>query len=185
MRINPDNLRALRRAVAIAAAPFIAYAAFVLCGGVYNRTPSVPVGIYWRTRTPDADRPPQRGDCVLATLPADGAAMRFALAAHALTTDQDRLVKYVAGVPGDFVEAEGATVTVTAADGSARAFARGEAKPQGGVDIPFVAMRRRLGPGEYFLAGTHPASYDSRYFGPVPLSAIVAVCAPVITWDGE
>jgi type IV secretory pathway protease TraF len=39
---------------------------------------------------------------------------------------------------------------------------------------------RRLEPGELFLLSvTNPASFDSRYFGPVSASAVIGVAHPV------
>jgi len=46
--------------------------------------------------------------------------------------------------------------------------------------LPVWPQCRRLQSGELFLlSATHPASFDSRYFGPVNASAIIGVAQPV------
>jgi type IV secretory pathway protease TraF len=43
-----------------------------------------------------------------------------------------------------------------------------------------LQLCRRLEPGELFLLSvTNPASFDSRYFGPVSASAVIGVAHPV------
>ena len=42
-----------------------------------------------------------------------------------------------------------------------------------------------LGPDELIVVGTHPRSYDSRYFGPLARSAVTGVCEAVWIWEGE
>jgi hypothetical protein len=43
---------------------------------------------------------------------------------------------------------------------------------------------RRLHDGELFLlSATNPASFDSRYFGPVAVSAVIGSAQPLWTWD--
>ncbi|MBA6059468.1 S26 family signal peptidase [Pseudomonas juntendi] len=46
--------------------------------------------------------------------------------------------------------------------------------------LPSLQLCRRLEPGELFLLSvTNPASFDSRYFGPVSASAVIGVAHPV------
>ncbi len=49
-----------------------------------------------------------------------------------------------------------------------------------GRPLPSLPLCRRLEPGELFLLSvTNPASFDSRYFGPVSASAVLGVAHPV------
>ena len=49
-----------------------------------------------------------------------------------------------------------------------------------GRPLPSWRQCRRLRPGELFLLSrTNPASFDSRYFGPVSASAVIGVARPV------
>jgi type IV secretory pathway protease TraF len=49
-----------------------------------------------------------------------------------------------------------------------------------GRPLPSWQQCRRLEPGELFLLSvTNPASFDSRYFGPVSASAVIGVAHPV------
>ncbi|MBH2008385.1 MAG: S26 family signal peptidase [Xanthomonadaceae bacterium] len=48
-----------------------------------------------------------------------------------------------------------------------------------GRALPSWPQCRRLGPGELFLlSSTNPASFDSRYFGPVSASAVIGMAHP-------
>lgn len=45
---------------------------------------------------------------------------------------------------------------------------------------------RLLAEGELFLlSNTHPASFDSRYFGPIDASDLLGVARPLWTWDAS
>jgi len=49
-----------------------------------------------------------------------------------------------------------------------------------GRPLPSWQQCRRLRPGELFLLSvTNPASFDSRYFGPVSAAAVIGVARPV------
>jgi len=49
-----------------------------------------------------------------------------------------------------------------------------------GRPLPSWQQCRRLESGELFLLSvTNPASFDSRYFGPIPASAVLGVAHPL------
>lgn len=86
------------------------------------------------------------------------------------------LVKRVAGVAGDVMCRDGDKVTINAKTVyAARRDSRGIALPywQGCIALP---------PNEVFLLGDNPASFDSRYFGPVTASQISGTYKAVMTW---
>lgn len=139
---------------------------------VYNPSDSVPTGWY-RIGLPESLHV---GCIVLARLPADAAALaaqRGYLPEHipllkrigAISPQQVCIEKHI-------VRIDGMAVTgVHATDGRGR---------------PLLAWQqcRRLHDGELFLlSATNPASFDSRYFGPVAVSAVIGSAQPLWTWD--
>jgi type IV secretory pathway protease TraF len=124
---------------------------------VWNASISVPVGFYAvRHRRPDV------GDLALVRLPpaiAEVAHRRHFLPRSAL------LLKPVAAIAGDRVCRFGADVFV-----QGRLVARAVLENE-----PLLAWRecRILKIGELFLLADHPASFDSRYFGPLHAKHVI------------
>ncbi len=142
----------------------LAWAAFVqpLPRMAYNPSDSVAVGWYriepFDPRTASRPRPLSVDSIVLVPLP-DRAAM---LAAQGAVAPQ-----HVCIVAGQ-VRIDG--VPVAAALPADRQ----------GRPLPSLQLCRRLEPGELFLLSvTNPASFDSRYFGPVSASTAIGVAHPI------
>src|SRR5690625_599083 len=157
----------------------LAWAAFVqpLPRLTYNPSDSVPVG--WSRVDPldhDAGSWPHSlsvGSIVLAALPPDTAtlaAQRGYLPVHVPLLKRVGAVapQRVCVVDGR-VWIDGAPVaTVLPADRLGR-------------PLPSWAHCRRLRLGELFLLSTtNPASFDSRYFGPVNMSSVIGVAHPIL-----
>lgn len=139
---------------------------------VYNPSDSVPRGWY----RIDTAGSLHVGDLVLAGLP---------VATAALAAQRDYLpagvplLKGVAAVAPQHVCSDGTAVSI---DGRPTA----SALPADSHGRSLSAWRqcRRLFEGEVFLLSTsHPASFDSRYFGPVEASAVIGVASPVWTFE--
>jgi conjugative transfer signal peptidase TraF len=138
---------------------------------IYNPSDSVPPGWY-RIGPPESLRV---GSIVLARLPADAtalAAQRGYLPEHipllkrigAMSPQQVCIEKHIVRIDG--VPVAGVHTT----DGRGR---------------PLSAWQqcRRLHDGELFLlSATNPASFDSRYFGPVAASTVIGSAQPLWTW---
>ena len=122
---------------------------------VWNASPSSPRGLYVVTRGA-----PQLGDYVLARAPE--AAERLAVARGYVSRGVP-LVKSVAAGPGQRVCASGERLAV---DG--RRVAMRGSTDGAGRRLPRWNGCRTLVDGEILLLGSGgPASFDSRYFGPV------------------
>lgn len=138
---------------------------------VYNPSDSVPRGWY-RIGPPDSLHV---GGIVLARLPADTAALA---ARRGYLPERIPLLKRIGAmspqqvcIEKHIVRIDGVVVTgVRATDGRGR-------------PLPAWQQCRRLHDGELFLLNaTNPASFDSRYFGPVTVSAVIGSAQPLWTW---
>ncbi|HBP5700062.1 TPA: S26 family signal peptidase [Pseudomonas aeruginosa] len=156
----------------------LAWTAFVqpLPRLIYNPSDSVPVGWYrvdpQRHGTDSLPRPLSVGSVVLTTLPPDVAALaaqRGYLPAHV------PLLKRVGAVASKHVCIVAGQVRIDDVPVAAALPADRLGRP-----LPSLQLCRRLEPGELFLLSvTNPASFDSRYFGPVSASAVIGVAHPV------
>ncbi len=163
--------RVLVALLAAAGLAALAWAAFVppVAHVVYNPTPSVAAGWY---RIVPADLAALRaGDVVLVRLPPAVAALAER---RAYLPSNVPLLKRVGAVAPQRVCVLGASVNI---DGvPAAAVLRSDRR---GRPLPAWRQCRALQAGEVFLLGTHPASFDSRYFGPVPASTVLGVAHPL------
>lgn len=142
---------------------------------VYNPSDSVPRGWY-RIGRMESAASLHVGSIVLARLPAGAAALA---AQRGYLSGGVPILKRIAAlapqsvcVRGQLVQIDGTVVaSVRTHDGAHRAL---QAWPQ----------CRALAAGELFLLGeTNPASFDSRYFGPISASAVLGVAQPLWTWS--
>ncbi|ABM42810.1 MULTISPECIES: S26 family signal peptidase [Pseudomonadota] len=156
----------------------LAWAAFVqpLPRLIYNPSDSVPVGWYRvdpiQHRAGSLARSLSVGSIVLTQLPADGAALaaqRGYLPAHV------PLLKRVGAVAPQHVCIVAGQVRIDGVPVAAALPADRLGRP-----LPSLQLCRCLEPGELFLLSvTNPASFDSRYFGPVSASAVIGIAHPV------
>ncbi len=137
---------------------------------VYNASASMPRGFY-----AVAAQPARIGDAILTRLPADAA--RLAAERGDLPAGVP-LIKPIAAAGGDHVCVRHGTVRV-----NGRVVALTLTHDSQGRPLAAWPGCRRLAAHEWFLLGTeHAASFDSRYFGPVPRTAAYGVAVPVWTW---
>jgi conjugative transfer signal peptidase TraF len=156
-------------AVLLAAAGTLAFAALVSRYFTWNLTPSLPRGLY--LLVPDAQ--PKCGDTVLLAVPP---AVRALVIARHYLPPETALLKVVVALAGDRACLDGRTFVVE----------RWVVAAVRDVDT----LGRRLEPARYCgvvpdgdaLVATHAVlSFDSRYFGAVPLSALT-VARPLWTF---
>ena len=153
---------------ALAWASFVRPAAHV----VYNPSDSIPVGWYRIESADSLPRPLSVGSIVLARLPGDVAALaaqRGYLPAHI------PLLKRVGALAPQHVCIVGGVVQIDGVPAAAVL-----PTDRMGRLLPSWPQCRRLHPSELFLLSTtNPASFDSRYFGPIAASAVIGVAQPI------
>jgi conjugal transfer pilin signal peptidase TrbI len=81
-----------------------------------------------------------------------------------------RVAKIVAAVAGDLVESNANGVFVNGKKVALRSSISIENLMKKNKQL--VDMNRALEPGEIFVVGTHPRSFDSRYFGAIQASSV-------------
>lgn len=134
---------------------------------LWNATASTPVGLY-------ALRPVRTlhvGDLVAARPPE--AVARFLAEGGSLPRGVP-LLKQVAALAGQIVCRTGRIVSI---DGAAVAVAR--ERDSRGRDLPVWSGCHTLDAGEILLLNRHPDSLDGRYFGPLPVSAVIGRATPL------
>ena len=143
---------------------------------IYNPSDSVAVG--WYRVDPQGHgidslpRPLSVGSIVLTTLPPEAAALA---AQRGYLPARVPLLKRVGAIAPQEVCITGRTVRIDGVPSAAALPA-----DRWGRLLPSWQQCRRLQPGELFLLSTtNPASFDSRYFGPVSASAVIGVAHPV------
>jgi conjugative transfer signal peptidase TraF len=142
---------------------------------VYNTSDSVPRGWY-RIDRMDTAASLHVGSIVLARLPADVAALA---AQRGYLPSGVPILKRIGALAPQSVCVREQRVRI---DGSVAASVR----THDGAHRPLQAWAqcRPLEVGELFLLGdTNPASFDSRYFGPISASAVLGVARPLWTWS--
>ena len=143
-------------------------------GVIVNTSASVPVGFY-RARQMPAHL--QRGSlvlsCALPSVIATGARSGF-VDSGACPGGGGPLIKYVGGIPGDLIAEDASGVRVNRV-----LLAHSRPLHSTDVAVRWTPRRMRLALGAIWLYGSHPLSWDSRYFGPVPTNSVRAVLTPL------
>jgi conjugative transfer signal peptidase TraF len=134
---------------------------------IWNRTESMPVGLYVLSPAPSL----QRGMVVAYKPSASEAAF---LETHGYTGRGWALVKRVAAIEGDEACRSSGDVYI-----NGRLAAEARTFDRAGVKLPAWQGCQRLGPGDVLLLADHPHSVDGRYFGIQDTARIVGELRPV------
>ena len=137
---------------------------------IINETISMAKGAYVRTGNLDHL---EVGDII--AMPMNASAKAY-LGDRLGYPEDTMLIKRVAGLSGDTMCREGATVTINVKS------VRASLKDTMGNDLPTWRGCHTLLPGEIFLLGDHPSSFDSRYFGAVTRQELSGTYKAVMTW---
>ena len=137
---------------------------------IINETASMAKGAYVRT---GSAREPKVGDIV--ALPMNEQAQAY-LTDHLGYPSDTLLLKHVAAVAGDQVCHSDSITTVRTTTLPVR-----RTDSQGNT-LPVWTGCRTLATGEVFLAGDAPASFDGRYLGPTPTTALIGQYREALTW---
>jgi conjugative transfer signal peptidase TraF len=171
--------RSAVRLAALVAIPAATLAGATAAGYRLNRTDSMPIGL-WRVAPAPATL--HRGDIVTACLPAGPVAQLALTRAYvepgSCPSRSMPLVKPVAAVAGDTVRITAAGIAVNgAAIPNSTALSRDAA---GRPLHPIPPGSYHVAPSTVWLLSTRVAdSFDSRYLGPLPRSAVQSVARPV------
>ena len=139
---------------------------------IYNPSDSVPPGWY-RIGPPESLHV---GSIVLARLPADAAALA---AQRGYLPEHIPLLKRIGAMSPQQVCIEKQIVRIDGVPVAGVHSTDGRGRP-----LSAWQQCRRLHDGELFLlSATNPASFDSRYFGPVAVSTVIGSAYPLWTWD--
>ena len=180
---HPRSRLRLRARIVVATLATIGFAALAWAAFVsplprltYNPSDSVAVGWYriepFDPRTASRPRPLSVDSIVLMPLP-DRAAMLAAQRGYLPT--RVPLLKRVGAVAPQHVCIVAGQVRIDGVPVAAALPADRLGRP-----LPSLQLCRRLQPGELFLlSATNPASFDSRYFGPVSAFAVIGVAHPI------
>jgi conjugative transfer signal peptidase TraF len=145
---------------------------------VYNPSDSVPRGWYRIGSAGKLADALHVGDIVLARLPPEAAELA---AQRGYLPERIPLLKRIGAIAPQRVCMAQRTVYV---DDVPVALAR-EADGLG-RSLPLWSHCRALRAGELFLlSATNPASFDSRYFGPIDTTAVLGRAQPMWTWSAR
>ena len=165
------------------AAIALVLALLLLCGALaaglrVNGTHSEPLGLYWAI-----GKQPEKDDLVFVS-PPDTPLFKMAKERGYLNVGYSptpHLIKRLVGVSGDRVtiNARGVEVNGIRLVNSASLPFDGAGRP-----LQFYSLQNyTLGPNEVLLMSDYSsASFDSRYFGPLP-SATLKTVKPLLTWN--
>ena len=171
-----------RRAIVVlsmAAVATILLVVTAVAGGYrINLTPSEPLGLW---RIIPLHRPAAVDDLLFICAP-ETAAMRAARARGYLRSGScpggvAPLIKTVIAVAGQHVEI-GVSVSVDGREVSSSSLSLRDGKGRSLTPFPSGIVP----PGYVFLHSSFPGSYDSRYFGPLPISGILGLAQEVFTY---
>ena len=137
---------------------------------IWNRTASLPLGLYYRS----SETRPYEGGLVALRVPPT---VRPLVHERRYLPDGSLIIKPVAAVAGDVVCTRRGILYI-----NGEPFGRILARDSAGRELPAYEGCGALAEGQVFLASHHPASFDSRSFGPVDIHALQGTVTPLWTY---
>jgi len=144
-----------------------------------NTDSAAPVGVYLVV-----SGEPKRGDLVAACLPiaiAQQGLARGYVRTGSCPGDAEPVGKIIGALPGDTVQVERGWVSVDSVRFARSAVAERDSARRPLRHVPWG--KYRVGANQVWLFGFHDRrSWDSRYFGPIPLANVRGKLEPIFTW---
>jgi conjugative transfer signal peptidase TraF len=146
---------------------------------ISNTDSAAPAGVY-RVVAHEIERGELVAACVPIPIAQEGLARGY-LRTGGCAGDAEPVGKIVGALPGDIVEIEPGWVAVNDVRFKRSAVAANDST---GRRLAHVAWgSHRVGAGQVWLFGFNDRrSWDSRYFGPIPLANVRGQIKPVVTW---
>lgn len=140
----------------------------------YNMTASLPLGIWKIDKTFTHI---ERDDYVWFMPPKEISA--FAAERGYLKNDTIPMLKLVHGLPGDTYSFFDDVVSInnTVIENAKRRQVDSKGRPMTQIEGGIVPE------GQLFVLTPHSHSFDSRYFGPIPMANIIGTAQPVMVWQ--
>lgn len=183
-RVHLQQLEGARGLLAVIAGITFAAAILIVIGNAFeilisNTDSAAPAGVY---RVIGHEL--RRGELVAACLPIAAAQEGLArgyLRAGACPGDAEPVDKTIGAVPGDVVDIEPRWVAV---DGRRFEYSATAAHDSAGRPLAHVAWGKHIvATNEVWLFGFNDRrSWDSRYFGPIPVANVRGEIKAVVTW---
>ena len=176
-RIRNTSAAPIRRLALVAfSVAFAAFQLFGVAGLRINSSPSLPIGLYWTGSNPGA----QLVEFCPAEPFASLAISRGYRDRGACTDGATPLMKPVAARTGDTVDLseQGIAVNGRLLPNTAALRVDTYGRPL----LPWPFGRYEVQPDTVWVASSHhPRSFDSRYFGPIPVSSVRDYLRPILT----
>jgi conjugative transfer signal peptidase TraF len=183
-RIRLQHVEGARGPIGVVATITIVAVLLIAIGNAFgvlisNTDSAAPAGVY---RVVAGNF--QRGELVAACLPlaiAQDGLVRGYLGTGACAGDVEPVGKIIGALPGDIVEIEPRWVSVNGVRFQRSAVAT---RDSAGRPLPHVTWgSHRVASGQVWLFGFNdPRSWDSRYFGGIPLANVRGAIKPVFVW---
>jgi len=157
-------------AVVVCSASALVAVCFLSTFLMWNRTPSMPLGLYRLKH----GAPVSRGTVVAFPIPHP---VRKLVLERRYLTGRDSLTKEVAALPGDEVCTAGNVLTI-----NGRVFGPVQKSDSMGRPLPTFQFCGSIPEGAFFAASRHQRSFDSRVFGLVPLAEVKGTVTALWTY---
>jgi conjugative transfer signal peptidase TraF len=183
-RLQYQRLEGARGPIAAMAGIAIVAALLIAVGNAFgvlisNTDSAAPAGVYRIV-----GHEIERGELVAACLPihiAEEGLTHGYLRTGACAGSAEPVGKVAGALPGDIVEIERGWVAVNGVRFKRSAVATHDSAGRPLTHIPWGSYR--VAAGQVWLFGFNDRrSWDSRYFGPIPLASVRGKLAPVLTW---
>jgi conjugative transfer signal peptidase TraF len=169
------NIRRAKTVFTIIFAPLLFFSTAYSLGYRYTNTTSLPRGVYRLTHSPSD---PLVSFCLTGSAAHDSIVRQYRDTSRLCPDRYQPLLKPVVARAGDTVRIDdkGITVNGKLLQNSQASLLDAQRRPM----HPWPHGTYTVAPGTiWVVSGYNPLSYDSRYFGPIPISSLLGYAHPV------